>query len=242
MNNQEAKEIIKSARGGSALGGEEEKIIAEVKKEEKLIQKLIKDVRALIVIGLVLVVGISGAVWYFIAASHEVKIENSQITASAINLAPAVGGRLNAVYVHEGDLIDADTVVALTGNELIKSKIGGLVIMAREDIGKSIAPNETVVSIIDPSDLRVVGRLAEDKGLNKVSVGDAATFTVDAFGGRVFNGIVDEVSPTSRSSDVVFSISDKRQENEFNVKVRYDVSAYPDLKNGMSAKLTIYHN
>jgi len=232
MNTQIEKEIIK----------EEKEIVAEVKKEEKLIAKLIKDVRALIVIGLVLVVGIAGGVWYFVAASHEVKIENSQVTADAINLAPAVGGRLNAVYVHEGDTIDANTVVALSGNELVKTKIGGLVIMAREDIGKSIAPGETVVSMIDPGDLRVVGRLAEDKGLNKVSVGDAATFTVDAFGGRKFNGIVDEVSPTSRSSDVVFSISDKRQENEFNVKVRYDIGAYPELKNGMSAKLTIYHN
>jgi len=75
-----------------------------------------------------------------------------------------------------------------------------------------------------------------------VSVGQRATFTVDAFGGRVFNGIVDEVSPTSRAGDVVFSISDKRQEQEFNIKVRYDATAYPELKNGMSAKLTIYKN
>ncbi len=232
MNAQNEKELIK----------EEKELVAEVKKEEKLIAKLLNDVRALITIALILIVAVAGGVWYFVTASHEVKIENSQITASAINLAPAVGGKLNAVYVHEGDLIDANTVVALAGNELVKAKIAGLVIMARADIGKSIAPGETIVSMIDPSDLRVVGRLAEDKGLNKVSVGDAATFTVDAFGGRKFSGIVDEVSSTSRSSDVVFSISDKRQENEFNIKVRYDVSAYPELKNGMSAKLTIYHN
>jgi multidrug resistance efflux pump len=232
MNTQIEKEIVK----------EEKELIAEVKKEEKMIAKLLKDVRALIVIGLVLAVGIAGAVWYFVAASHEVKIENSSIAATSINLAPSAGGRLAEVYVNEGDMIDANAVVALVGNELVKSKLGGLVIMAREDIGKTIAPGETVVSMINPADLRVVGRLAEDKGLKSVSVGDAATFTVDAFGGRVFNGIVDEVSPTSRSSDVVFSISDKRQENEFNVKVRYDVSAYPELKNGMSAKLTIYHN
>ena len=232
MNAQNEKELIK----------EEKELVAEVKKEEKLIAKLLNDVRALITIALILIVAVAGGVWYFVTASHEVKIENSQITASVINLAPAVGGKLNAVYVHEGDLIDANTVVALAGNELVKAKIAGLVIMARADIGKSIAPGETIVSMIDPSDLRVVGRLAEDKGLNKVSVGDAATFTVDAFGGRKFSGIVDEVSSTSRSSDVVFSISDKRQENEFNIKVRYDVSAYPELKNGMSAKLTIYHN
>jgi len=232
MNTQTEKEIIK----------EEKELIAEVKKEEKIIAKLLKDVRALVVIALILVVGIAGAAWYFIGASNEVKIDNSSIVASSIDLAPSVGGKLTAVYVNEGDTIAANMVVALVGNELVKSKINGLVIMAREDIGKSIAPGETVVSMIDPADLRVVGRLAEDKGLNNVSVGQRATFTVDAFGGRVFNGIVDEVSPTSRAGDVVFSISDKRQEQEFNIKVRYDATAYPELKNGMSAKLTIYKN
>jgi len=94
----------------------------------------------LIVIGLVLAVGISGAVWYFISASNEVKIDNSSIVAASIDLAPSVGGKLTAVYVNENDTIAANTVVALVGDELVKSKIGGLVIMAREDIGKSIAP------------------------------------------------------------------------------------------------------
>jgi hypothetical protein len=51
---------------------------------------------------------------------------------------------------------------------------------------------------------------------------------------------VDEVSPTSRQSDVVFNISSQRQEQEFNIKIRFDVNKYPELKNGMSAKSWIY--
>ena len=51
MNTQTEKEIIK----------EEKELIAEVKKEEKIIAKLLKDVRALVVIALILVVGIAGA-------------------------------------------------------------------------------------------------------------------------------------------------------------------------------------
>ena len=232
MNNQEEKAILK----------EEEKLIAEVKKEEKLLRRLIKDVRVVIAILVIVAAAIAVGIFIFMNAQNRIKIDNSQITAASIDLAPTAGGALEAVYVNEGDRINADTVVARVGNELIKSKIAGTVIMAREDIGKLVVPGEKVVSMIDPADLRVVGRLAEDKGLQNVSVGERATFTVDAFGGRVFNGIVDEVSPTSRADDVVFSISDKRQEQEFNIKVRFDVSAYPELKNGMSAKLTIYRN
>jgi hypothetical protein len=41
-------------------------------------------------------------------------------------------------------------------------------------------------------------------------------------------------------SDIVFSISDKREEKEFEVKATFDADAYPELKNGMSAKMWVY--
>lgn len=219
---------------------EEKAVLAEVKKEEKQIKKLLKNVRVLVALVLVLILAGAGGVAYFVNASNQINIDKSQISAAAIDLAPSAGGKLEAVYVNEGDLVAADAVVARVGNELIKAKMAGLIIIARQDIGKLVAPGEKIVAMIDPADLRVVGQLEEDKGLRNVSVGERATFTVDAYGGKTYQGIVDEVSPTSRSGDVVFSISDKRQENEFDVKVRFDVSQYPELKNGMSAKLRIY--
>ena len=107
-------------------------------------------------------------------------------------------------------------------------------------IGAQIAPGQTVVEMIDPTQLRVVGKIDENKGLSQIQVGDPATFTVDAFGGKSFTGVVDEIAPTSNQSDVVFNISDQREIQQFDVKVRYDISAYPQLKNGMSARIWIY--
>jgi len=63
---------------------------------------------------------------------------------------------------------------------------------------------------------------------------------VDAFGSKTYKGVVDEVSPTSNQSDVVFNISDQRPTNQFEVKVRFDPTLYPELKNGMSAKIWVY--
>jgi multidrug resistance efflux pump len=98
----------------------------------------------------------------------------------------------------------------------------------------------TVATMIDPTQLRVVGNLDENKGLDNVVVGDPATFTVDAFGGEQFKGVVDEVAPTSEQSSVVFNISDERPTNQFAVYVRFDPTQYPQLKNGMSAKIWVY--
>ena len=230
MNTNETQEII----------NEEKKEAAEPKAKKNMLAKMFGNTRLLVILGLVFAIAATAGVFYFINAQNRVSIDNSQVSATSIDLASGSGGKLEVVYVNEGDYIDANTVVARVGNELVKAKVSGIVIMARQDIGKIVSPGEKVVSIVNPYDLRVVGRLAEDKGLAKVSVGERATFTVDAFGSRKYVGVVDEVSPTSRAGDVVFSISDKRQAQEFNVKVRFDVSLYPELKNGMSAKLTVF--
>ena len=189
---------------------------------------------------LVILVLVGGLYWRHSAS--RIQIDKADVEAPRIELAPSMAGTLQELDVRQGDMILPDTVVARVDNQIIKSKVGGLVIETKNDIGKRIAPNEFVVAMIDPRELRVVGRIEENKGLQDVYVGQRATFTVDAFGSRVFYGTVDQVAPTARSSDIVFSISDKRATQEFNIYVRFNPDTYPELKNGMSAKLTILKN
>jgi multidrug resistance efflux pump len=177
---------------------------------------------------------------YIDAISKRIYVEKSEVDASQVVLSSKTGGILEELYAKTGNQISANDVVARVGNELVKSKDAGLVISRQDSIGKYFSPGEEIVTMIKPADLRVVGRLEEDKGLKDVQVGQRVVFEVDAFGTKQYEGIVDEVSPTSRSSDVVFNISDQRQENEFNVKARFNLSEYPELKNGMSAKMWIY--
>jgi multidrug resistance efflux pump len=145
-----------------------------------------------------------------------------------------------SVSVKEGDTITPNTVVAQVGTELVKSSKGGLVVEVNKDLGKPISAHTPVVTTIDPQELRVVGQVQEDKGLVNIHAGDPVSFTVDAFGSTEFVGVVDAVAPTARQSDVVFSVSDKREEQDFDVKVRYDMVTHPELKNGMSAKMWVY--
>ncbi len=186
------------------------------------------------------VLAVAGSIAFLRVASTKISIDKSQISAPSIALAPTVSGTLNSISVNEGDTIDADTVVAQVGNELIKSKTAGLVIAVNNNIGTIFNPGEAVVTIIDPSELRVIGQIEENKGLADIRIGQQASFTVDAFGSKSYDGFVDEISPTSHDSGVVFNISDQRETKIFDIKVRFDVSKYPELKNGMSAKLTIY--
>ena len=190
---------------------------------------------------LVLVVGGGiGALAYISVSNQRVYIENSTIVAPSTVLSPTTAGTLNDIYVSVGDVIAPNAVVAQVGTQLITSTAGGLVISTNTNIGSQITPGTAVVTTIDPTQLRIDGELQEDKGLSDVAVGDRATFTVDAFPGKSYQGIVSEVSPTSRTSDVVFQVSDQREEQKFDVKVAYDLTKYPELKNGMSAKIWVY--
>lgn len=202
-----------------------------------------KTDRKIYIIAAAIVVILGGGIGgfaYIKAASHVVSIDNATLSAPIVNLSPTTAGVLNQVYVKPGDVLPPNTVVASVGTELIKSTSGGLVVTVNNNIGKSVGPTDTVVATIDPNALRVVGVLDENKGLSSIKVGDPITFTVDAFGSKQFNGVVDEVAPTANQTGIVFNISDSRETQQFDVKARFDAAAYPELKNGMSARMTVF--
>jgi len=210
----------------------------EVVKNEDKKSTNQKSILILAVIGFAIAIIVGGI--YLYLNSGQVYIENSFVEAPIIDLSATGGGILQKVYVQEGDTVTANQVVAEVGQELVKSTDPGIIVSADNNIGKFFAPGMLVVSMVKPEELEIVGRIDEDKGLKDIQVGQAAFFTVDAYGSKKYQGIVDEVAPQSRQSDVVFNISNQRQVKQFNVKIRFDVSTYPELKNGMSAKAWVF--
>ncbi len=195
------------------------------------------------VIGAFVVIGGIGAGLYYYVSSKTVYIDLSQIQAPLINLSPTNSGVLQAIYVNPDDMVTAHQPIALVGNQVVESQTAGEIVSTNKNIGQymnTMTGAGTVATMIDPTQLRVIGNLDENKGLNNIHVGDPATFTVDAFGGQTFKGVVDEVAPTSEQGSVVFNISDQRPTNQFAVYVRFDPVQYPQLKNGMSAKIWVY--
>jgi multidrug resistance efflux pump len=172
--------------------------------------------------------------------TNTVFIEDSNIEAPIINLAASAPGTLNALYVKEGDVVAPNSEVALVGSQIISTEDGGIVSSAPVVLGSYFSPGQTVVSVVNVSQMNVVGQIEETKGLSKIKVGQRATFTVDAFSGKTYEGVVSEVSPVSDDTGVLFNISDQRPIENFDVKVSFNIADYPELKSGMSAKITVY--
>src|SRR5437868_4610404 len=121
------------------------------------------------------ILAIAGGIIYWIMTSQSVYIDSSSIQAPLINLSPSSPGILQEVYVRVGDQINADTPVARVDNGLVKSKVAGVVVSVPETIGAQVSPAQAVVSMIDPKQMRVVGEVDENKGLNRIKIGDPVT-------------------------------------------------------------------
>lgn len=195
-----------------------------------------------IVIG-TLLIGIAiigGAYWY--VSSKTVYIDLSVIQAPVISLSPTASGQLQAVFVSVGNRVTANQPIARVGDDIVESQTSGEIVSVDQNIGEfenAMTGQAVVATMVDPTQLRVVGHLDEDKGLSSVKVGDIAKFTVDAFGSKTYYGVVDEVGQTAEG-DTTSNIFDQRPTDQFNVYVRFDPARYPELKDGMSARIWVY--
>ncbi len=192
------------------------------------------------VIGIVLMIIFAGGFLFWKQTSSVIQIDTAYISAAAINLGPQTAGILTEMYVDVGNNVLPNTPLARVGNETIMAQVAGVVTAVDRELGKTFNPGQTVVTMINPLDLRVVGKIDENKGLSSLFVGEPTTFTIDAFGSKVFTGVIDKISPTSDVSGVSFSLSDARPTEQFDVSVRFDASVHPEFKNGMSARITVY--
>ncbi|MDE2399677.1 MAG: efflux RND transporter periplasmic adaptor subunit [Patescibacteria group bacterium] len=191
-------------------------------------------------IAFLVIFGLLSVFLFWQANRNTVYIENADLEAPIINLTASSPGVLNALYVKEGDNVAANTQIALVGSQIISTQNAGVVASAPMLLGAYFMPGQTVVSIVNNQEMKVVGQIEETKGLSDLKVGQKAAFSVDAFPGRMYEGLVSEISPVSNDNGIIFSISDQRPIKKFDIKVSFKVADYPELKSGMSAKITVY--
>jgi len=190
----------------------------------------------------IIIIGLCVIGVYLYVSSQYVYIDLSTIQAPIINLSPANSDILQEVFVNVGDTVGVNEPIARVGDQIVRAKVNGLIVSVNQNIGQfenAQAGQAVVATMIDPTQLRVVGLIDEDKGLADIKVGDVAKFTVDTFGSKEYYGVVDEISQTSEAS-VTNNIFNQRPTNKFYVYVRFNPEKYPELKSGMSARIWVY--
>jgi multidrug resistance efflux pump len=193
-----------------------------------------------VIIGIVLIVLLVGGYLFYQTKTGRVSIVNSLIEAPTINIVSSTTGVLSSIPVHEGQRVTKGDALAVVGSNTLRADSDGLVTSISQDTGSTVGPASALMQMINPDHLRVDGTIDENKGLDQIKVGQVASFTVDAFSGKTFWGYVDEISPSAKQTQLSFSISSERPTQQFQVYVRFNAHKYPEIKNGMSAKITVY--
>lgn len=189
--------------------------------------------------GFIAVVAVLAGFLFWSSHSGRVEVEDAEIDAPKVSVSSTAAGVLNALYVKEGDMVSPNSQIALVGSNIVVTKEGGIVTNVPDILGGYYVPGQSVVSVVVKDKMRVQGSVEETKGLSDLKQGQEVIFTVDAFSGKKYYGIVDEVAETSNDANLAYSISDKRPVKRFYVYVRFNTEQYPELKDGMSAKITI---
>lgn len=199
-----------------------------------------KILRAIVLIATVLFV--AGGMFFWQIRQGRVVIDDSLVQDPITSIGPATPGKLTEIDIYENELVKKGDPIAVVNGTTLYADTAGLIIMANNQIGSIVSAQNPVAQMIDPSTMRIAGTLDENKGLSDVKVGQVVSFTVDALPEKTFWGYVDEISPSAKTTQVAFSISSERPTQQFVVYARFDAGKYPEIKNGMSAKMTVYTN
>lgn len=203
----------------------------------------IKNPKVLRILIIVLTVILSvGAFLYIQLTQGRVFIDDSLVSAPISSLAPTASGVLSELNVYENENVKKGDTIAIVNGVSLYTNTDGLIIMANNQLGSLVGPNNPVAELINPTDMRIAGTIDENKGLSDIRVGQVVSFTVDALPGQTFWGYVDEISPSAKQTQATFSISSERPTQQFVVYARFDALRYPEIKNGMSAKMVVFTN
>lgn len=192
--------------------------------------------------GIIVIILLVGLVVYFQQIANKIFIDKSVIQAPIITISSSTQGKVQEIDVKEGQTVLSGDTLAVVGSETLRAQTDGLIISASDLTGSTVNQATQLIQMIRPINIRVVGTIDEDKGLHDIRVGQVVSFTIDALPGKTYWGYVDEISPSAIAPAFTLSSSTERQTQQFSVYAKFDTTAYPDIKNGMSAKMVVYTN
>ena len=148
----------------------------------------------LVLIAVVIVLAGLGIAGYFIyQGNFYYQTDNAKVDALVYQLTAPAPGKLEKLYVSQGEDVKAGQVLAQVENgSLIRSPIDGTVIDINMQEGDYLTPANVVMVVANTTDIYITANV-EETNILKIHSGQSATVSLDAYG-RSFNGYVDEVN------------------------------------------------
>jgi HlyD family secretion protein len=199
--------------------------------------------RIMPVFALLALVGLAGYYLVWPALSKDgALIVSGTIEATEVRLASEFGGRVDEVYVDEGDRVAADQTVASvepnastrgSSHERIRTPIDGVVLYRSVEPGEFAAAGAPLLTVADLDRLTLTVYVPEDR-YGQIILGQSYTVTVDSFPAEAFTGVVTHIADRAEFTPRNVQTTDSRKTTVFAI----DLALAPSdgkLKPGMPA-------
>ncbi len=127
---------------------------------------------------------------------------------------------------------------AALANAVVRAPFAGVVTIRHREPGEVVAAGLPVVTVLDPDDRWVRIYVREDV-VGRVSVGDPATITADAFPGKRYAGRVSFIASEAEFTPKNVQTTEERVKLVYAVKVAITGDPGGDLKSGIPADVVL---
>jgi membrane fusion protein (multidrug efflux system) len=148
----------------------------------------------------------------------------------------------------EAQVAVAQTQVNIAKDNLsytkIRSPIDGYVGQKNAELGQTVSPGETLMTIVPSNDIYVTANYKETQ-MRRIRVGQPVDINVDAYNGVKFDGYVDNISPASQNSFALVPAQNAsgnfvKVTQRLPVRVRFrNPDPHYDLRPGMSVETSV---
>jgi multidrug resistance efflux pump len=172
---------------------------------------------ALIVLGIIILVGgVAGISYYIYQSINYFSTQDAQVTADMVTITPEITGKLKDWDVQLGDQVKAGQILGkqdisdmITSTALnpqtlansadtmvskadIKSPIDGKVIMANVVKGEVLTPGMEIATIADTAHIYIIANI-EETNILKIQPGQKVDIKIDAYPNKTFQGQVENI-------------------------------------------------
>ena len=154
----------------------------------------------LVIAAIVIVLGGFGFAGYSIYdGNFYYQTDNAKVDAQIYQATATASGRLEHVYVSQGEAVKVGQVLAQVENSSpIISPMDGTVIDTKLQAGDYVTPLDVVLVIANTSDIYITANV-EETSILKIHPGQSVTVSLDAYG-QDFDGYVDIVHTVTSSA------------------------------------------
>jgi len=166
--------------------------------------KMSKKTKTIILVALSAVLAIAAGIGFYFTFQrmNYLTTDNARVTTTLVDITSTMPGVLERFTAYQGQRVTRNEVLGWVENgEAMRAPFDGLVVRTYAEQNQVVAPHTPLAVIADTSNLHVEANI-EEQHIGRIALGQEVTVTIDALGGRQFNGYIAEIG---RITDVELS-------------------------------------